>query len=137
MDQGILDLGLDANVLAKKTWEHMGRPTQQWSPIHLCLVNQQKFIPLGRLQGIIVDIEGVSVQADFEVIDIVDDSNPYPMLLLIDWATNMNGVINMKKCKIIFEKKCLCVVILLDPAEGSRYTEPVHDYESDDDLDCI
>lgn len=38
---------------------------------------------------------------------------------------------------MIFEKKCLCVVVPLDPIEGSRYTKPVHDYESDDDLDCI
>jgi len=59
------------------------------------------------------------------------------MLLGIDWATDMNGVINLKNHKIIFEKKSLCVVIPLDPAEGSRYTEPVHDYESDDDLDGI
>jgi len=26
MDQVILDLGLDANVLPKQTWEHMGGP---------------------------------------------------------------------------------------------------------------
>jgi len=35
MDQVILDLGLDVNVLPKKTWEHMGRPMLQWSPIQL------------------------------------------------------------------------------------------------------
>jgi len=39
---------------------------------------------MGRLQGVTVDIEGVSAQADFEVIKIVDDSNPYPTLLWID-----------------------------------------------------
>lgn len=33
MDQVILDLGSDMNVLLKKTWEHMGRPALQWSPI--------------------------------------------------------------------------------------------------------
>lgn len=27
MNQVILDLGLDVNVLTKKTWERMGRPT--------------------------------------------------------------------------------------------------------------
>lgn len=76
--------------------------------------------------------------ANFEVIEIVDDKNPYPALLGIDWATNMNGVINMKKHNMIFEKKkSLCVVIPLDPAEGSRYAEPVRNYGSDDDLDCI
>ena len=49
----------------------------------------------------------------------------------------MNGVINLKKCKMVFDKRSLHVVIPLDPAEGSSYTKPVHDYESDDDLDCI
>jgi len=39
----------------------------------------------------------MSALADFEVIEIVDDNNPYPALLGIDWATDMNGVINLKK----------------------------------------
>lgn len=38
---------------------------------------------------------------------------------------------------MIFEKKSLHVVVPLDTAEGSRYIEPVHDYESDDNLDYI
>jgi len=45
------------------------------------MVNQQKILPMGRLQGVTVDIEGANVLADFEVIEIVDDNNPYPMLL--------------------------------------------------------
>ena len=84
-----------------------------------------------------MDIEGASAPTDFEVIEIVDDNNPYSMLLGIDWATEMNRVINLKKRKMIFEKKSLRVVIPLDPAEGSHYTELVCNYESDDDLDCI
>ena len=40
MDQGILDLGSDANVLPKKTCEWMGRPILQWSLIQLRMVNQ-------------------------------------------------------------------------------------------------
>ena len=91
---------------------------------------------MGRLQGVIVDIEGVSTFDDFEVIEIFDDISPYPTLLGIDWATDMNGAINLKKKKMIFEKKSLRVIVCLDPAEGLRYTEPVRDYEeSDDDLD--
>jgi len=89
------------------------------------------------LQGVIVDIEGASTQIDFEVIEIVDDSNPYPTLLGIDWATDVNGVINLKRRKMIFEKNSLRVVILLDPNEGARYTEPVRDEDSDNELDCI
>ena len=36
---------------------------------------------------------------------------------------------------MIFEKKSLRVIVPLHDAEGSRYMEPVHDYESDDVLD--
>ena len=89
------------------------------------------------MQRVIVDIEGASVLADFEVTEIVDDINPCLTLLGINWATDMNGVISLTKWKMIFEKKSLCIIIPLDPAEGSCYMEPVRDYESDDDMDCI
>lgn len=137
MDHVILDGGLDTNVVPKQTWEWMGRHTLQWSPIQLRMENQQKIIPMGRLQGVTIDIEGASVLADFEVIEIVDDNNPYLVLLGNDWATDMNRLIKLKKGKMIFEKKFLCIIVPLDLVEGSRYTEPVRDYESDDDLDCI
>ena len=84
-----------------------------------------------------VDIEGTSALGDFEVIEIFNDNNPYPALLGIDWATDMNQVITLKKCKMIFEKNSLRVVVPLDPAEGECYTEPVCDNENDDELDCI
>lgn len=71
------------------------------------------------------------------MIETVDDNNPYSTLLGIDWATDMNGVINLKKHKMTFEKKSLCIVVPLDPAEGTRYTELVHNDDSDDNLDCI
>ena len=38
---------------------------------------------------------------------------------------------------MIFENKLLCVILPLDPADGSCYTEPVCNYESDDDMECI
>lgn len=46
---------------------------------------------MGRLKGVTVDIEGASALEDFEVIEIVDDNNPYLALLGINWATDMNG----------------------------------------------
>ena len=52
---------------------------------------------MGRLQGLIVDIKGMITLEDFAIIKIVDEKNPYPMLFGIDWATYMNGVINLKK----------------------------------------
>lgn len=36
---------------------------------------------MGRLLGVIMDIEGDNTNVDFEVIQIVDESNPYPALL--------------------------------------------------------
>ncbi len=84
MDQVILDLGSNANFLPKQTWEQMGRPTLQWSRIQLRMVNQQNIITMGRMQGVTMDIEGVSALSDFEIIEIVDDNNPYPALLGID-----------------------------------------------------
>ena len=137
MDQVILDLGLDANVLPNKMWECMGRPTLQWSLIQLRMANQQKILPMGQMQGVTVDIEGVSIQTDFKVIEIVDEINPYPPLLGINWATDMNGVMNLKRKKMMFEKKSLQVIVLVDPAKGERYTKPVRDEDSDDELDCI
>lgn len=80
---------------------------------------------MGRLQGFTIDIEGASALANFEVIKIVDDNNPYPALLGIDWTTDMNGIINLKKQKTIFENKLLYVWVPLDPVEGPRYTKPV------------
>lgn len=72
-----------------------------------------------------MDIERARALVDFEVIEIVDNRNPYPALLGTNWATDMNGVINLKKHNMIFEKKFLYVVVPLDPVEGSHYTELV------------
>ena len=92
----ILDLGLEVNVLTKQTWEQMRKPILEWSPIQLRLANQQKVVPLGRLPGVPVYIDGVSTLVDFEVIDINDDSNPYLALLGIEWGIENSTVINLK-----------------------------------------
>jgi len=44
-----------------------------------------------------VDIEGASALVDFEVIEIVNDKNPYLVLLGLDWAFDMDVVINFEK----------------------------------------
>jgi hypothetical protein len=71
MDNIILDLGSDVNVLPKQTWETMGKPKLIWSPIQLRLVNQHKIVPIGRLLGVNVNIDGVRSIVDFKVIEIV------------------------------------------------------------------
>ena len=121
----ILDLGSDVNVLPKQTWGQMGKPSLVLSPIQLRLANQQRIVPLGRLLSVPIDIDGVSTLEDFEVIEIIDDSNPYPALLGIEWALDNDAVINLKKRQMNFEGKYLRVIIPLDPSQGARYTEPL------------
>ena len=67
-----------------------------------------------------VDITGVKVWADFEVIQIVEDVDPYPMLLGLDWAIDMGGIINLKKMSMVFETEATRVIVPLDPTEGER-----------------
>ena len=44
-----------------------------------------------------MDIDGVRTFSDFGVIEIVDDSFPYPALLGIDWAFNNSTLVDLKK----------------------------------------
>jgi hypothetical protein len=49
------------------------------------------------LEHVLVDIDGVGTFANFEVIEVVDDSCPYPALLGIDWAFNNSTVFDLNK----------------------------------------
>jgi len=59
--------------------------------------NQQKIIPYGRLESMSIDIEGMRSHMDFNVIEIMDENNPYPALLGLDWAFENLSLINLKK----------------------------------------
>ena len=69
-----------------------------------------------------MDIDEVRMFSYFEVIEIVDDSCPYPMLLRIDWAFNKSTVVDLKKRRMAFEGDGLRVIAPLDPDEGRKYT---------------
>jgi hypothetical protein len=84
IDYVVLDLGSEVNVMTKHTWALMRKPKLIYSPIRLRMDNQQDVIPLGILEHVLVDINRVRTFADFEVIEIVDDSCPYLALLGID-----------------------------------------------------
>ena len=93
-------------------------------------------MPLGIFLSLPIDIDGVSTLADFEVIEIIDDNNPYLALLGIEWEMENAAVINLKKRHMTFEGKGLRVIIPLDPSQGKRYTETLKD-EDQDVLDQI
>ena len=100
----------------------MRKPKLEWSPIQLILANQQRIVPLGRLPSVPVDIDGVSTLEDFKVIEIIDDSSPYPAFLGIEWEIENDAVINLKTRQMNFEGKGLRVIVPLDPSQGERYT---------------
>ena len=110
----------------------MGEPTLEWSEVQLRMANQQKVIPLGKLSKLMVDIARVKALVDFEFIQTVEDFNPYPALLGLDWAITMGGIINLKKRKMIFKNTWKYVIIPLDPTEGDSYIETVHEGEEID-----
>lgn len=100
----------------------MGKPKLVWSPLQLCLANQYKIYHIRRLQQLLVDMDGVKSNADFEVIEIVDETNPYPTLLGIDWAFDNDAIIDLKKRTMSFERNTWKLTTPLDPREGERYT---------------
>jgi hypothetical protein len=118
IDYVVLDLGSEVNVMMKQTWALMGKPKLIYSPIRLRMANRQAIIPFGRLEHVPMDIDGVRTFADFEVIEIVDDNFPYPVLLGIDWAFNNSNMVDLKKRHMIFERDGLRFIAPLDPDEG-------------------
>jgi hypothetical protein len=74
-----------------------------------------------------MDINRVRPFADFQVIEIVDDICPHPMLLGIDWDFNNLNVVDLKKRRMTFEGNGLKLIAPLDPNEGPRYTEHIRE----------
>jgi len=137
MDEVVLDLGFEVNVMTKQTWEIMAKPKLAFSPIQLRLANQQRVIPLDHLSSIPVDLDGVHNLVDFEVIEIIDDSTPYPALLGIDWAFDNQAIINLKKKTMSFEGNGIRVISPLDPTLGPRYTELITTKEEARNIDTV
>ena len=82
------------------------------------LANQTKVLPIGWLRNFSINVKGFFTFADFEVINIVDDTNPYLALLGIDWAIDNQTIINFKKRILSFKDEEMRVVSPIDPLEG-------------------
>jgi hypothetical protein len=70
-----------------------------------------------------VNLDGVLSVADFEVIEIVDNSQQYLELMGLEWAFDNHEIINLKKMEVIFEVGDLKVIAPLDLTEGKRHIE--------------
>jgi hypothetical protein len=124
VDNVILKLGSDMNLLPKKTWGIMGKPKVVWYLVQLRLANQEKIVSIGCLNGVPMNIDGLRSVADFEVIKIVDESQPYLSLMGLELDFDNQVIINLKRREMIFEVKYLKFTTLLDPLEGKQYVEP-------------
>jgi hypothetical protein len=137
IDYVVLYLGSEVNVMTKQIWALMEKPKLIYSPIRLRMVNQQDVSPFGRLEHVPIDIDGVRTFVDFEVIEIVDDSFPYPTLLGIDWDFNNSTMVDLKKRRMTFEGDGLRVIAPLDPDEGPIYKEPIREEDNAYELENI
>jgi hypothetical protein len=84
------------------------------------------------MENVEIDVAGVKITIDFEVIEVMGDKDPYPYLLGIDWAYKNYAIIDIKRDTMTFEVDMIKVFYPLDPCLGPRYIEPVdHNMESD------
>jgi len=52
----------------------------------------------------------------FEVIEIIDDSQPYLVLMGLEWVVDNQEIINLKRMEMIFEVGDLKVIAPFDPS---------------------
>jgi hypothetical protein len=78
-----------------------------------------------------IDVARVKNTNYFEVIEIMEDKDPYPALLGIYWACENYVIIDLKRDTMTFETNRIKVVQPLDPFLRPRYIEPTdHNTES-------
>ena len=85
----------------------------------------------------LVEIEGLKNYVDFEVIEIMDDTNLYPALLGIESTIDNHIIINFKKIILTFEDSELLVIAPIYPLEGQRYVKTMNSEGQGDYLDHI
>jgi hypothetical protein len=71
-----------------------------------------------------VSVDGAHSIADFEVIEIVDGSTPYPTLSGLDLEFDNQTFIYLNKRQMVFQVEDLKVTAPLYPTEGRIFVEP-------------
>jgi len=94
-------------------------------------------MPFGRLESMWNDIEGIRSTTTFEVIEIVDDSIPYPTLFGLEWAFENLSMVNLKKRQLVLEKGDLRFIAPLDPKDGRRHVETIRGGMAAEGLDNL
>lgn len=74
----------------------MRNPKLVCSPIQLVLENEYKIHAISKMERVEVNLDGVKSLADFEVIEIVDETNLYSTFLGINWEFDNSSILNLK-----------------------------------------
>jgi hypothetical protein len=69
----------------------------------LKLAKQHRVLPISRPKGVTVYLDGVCTKANFEFIEIVDGTTPYPSFIGMDWEFYNLSIINLKTRNLTFE----------------------------------
>ena len=83
--------------------------------MQLQLGNQEKVQPIGRVSNLDIDVEGMRIHANFDIIEVVNGEFSYLSLLGVGWANDTMAVINFKKRMMTFENQNIRVITPMDP----------------------
>jgi len=109
----------------------------EWSPIQLKLENRYRIFPIDILRQVKVNLDKVQTIVDFEVIEIISYTDPYLVLMGIDWAFDNLSIINLKKRQMVFEAGYVKLIAPLDPNDEECYVEHVRVEFDVEDLDHL
>jgi hypothetical protein len=81
----VLDEETQVNIITKRTWEAIGRPTMIPSLGGLGLFRGKLVNLCGMLTQIPMTVNGTSTEEDFEIIQFIEDIDPFTMLIGKTW----------------------------------------------------
>ena len=86
----------------------------------------QSFINWSRTH-IPFEVVGLKIYKYFDVIEIINNTIPYPLLLEIGWEMENLEIINFKKRMMTIKNHDMRAIAPLDPLEEQRYVETIKD----------
>jgi hypothetical protein len=81
----VLDEETWVNIMTKRTWEAIGRPTMISSLGGIGLFRGKMVNLCGKITKISMNANGTSTEEDFEIIQFIEDRTPFTMLLGKPW----------------------------------------------------
>jgi hypothetical protein len=77
----VLDEERQVNVMTERTWEDIGRPAMIPSLSGIGLFRGKLVNLCGRLTQISMNVNGTSIEEDFEIVKFIEDNASFTMLL--------------------------------------------------------